>query len=683
MLKDWGTNTTKTVAQAANKDLAHLAAKKCPVGTLVASGAMRMVKRNGRNEIYVEGRYAMALACSGCCPPASWGSTYNLQNNLIQDGAFTMVRVSRGEIGLATENGKPVFLDEGLHVYNNPLFSFVKRMSVNSEWIRHMSYNVIRIPKGSFGKINENGRPKLLPEGKHVIDENVFTFEGTESAQEQYINHGTIHIIQVPKGSLGLIKNSNKPQMIGEGLHIYDSATLTYSGVKPKMTQCITHGTITRFRVSRGDVGLAVWKNQPEVIDRPGTYEINSATFSFVKSMPASERVITLNSKKVITVRSGEVGITYNAGSLEILQAGRHVIDDAAHMFDTFMSTQQRTMRITQQQQGKNQEELLICESKDLVKVGIRADVFFRVSDPAKVIMQVGRDIDNLVMETSIATLTNIMRSTPLCDIAQSQNPSAASAQAQEGGGPSAPLFFDKAHDLFISKLHDDFNARFGIEMTDIRIEQFKIMDQKLADSIAQQAVSTARTENRLANLEGETKIATQEQERQATVQKIQAQSEAQSRQIEMDAKLAQAQAEIRAMKVKADAHAARLKTQADGEAEAVKIKAEASVAQAEALARGVRIAAEASIAESQAQADSIRLKAQADADRAKKLGATPLGEKLALLGVYADVVKVSNTGVAKTIYVDPTTKSGGNPYGLLTLESLTSDLKAIGATSK
>eukprot|EP00969_Alexandrium_andersonii_P187285 8275198-Alexandrium_andersonii.AAC.1 len=53
--------------------------------------------------------------------------------------------------------------------------------------------------------------------------------------------------------------------------------------------------------------------------------------------------------------------------------------------------------------------------------------------------------------------------------------------QAQALGQPSAPLFFDKAHDQFLTKLHDDFKVRYGLEITNIRIEQFKIMDQALS----------------------------------------------------------------------------------------------------------------------------------------------------------------------------------------------------------
>merc|ERR1719498_862065 len=94
--------------------------------------------------------------------------------------------------------------------------------------------------------------------------------------------------------------------------------------------------------------------------------------------------------------------------------------------------------------------EELVCETKDLVKVGIRADVFFSIEDPAKTLVSVGRDeTEVLVRETSIATLTNIIRSTALGEIAQSKLPATRGeggqlkeAQQAQAVGASAPLFF-------------------------------------------------------------------------------------------------------------------------------------------------------------------------------------------------------------------------------------------------
>lgn len=299
--------------------------------------------------------------------------------------------------------------------------------------------------------------------------------------------------------------------------------------------------------------------------------------------------------------------------------------------------------------------------------------------------MQVGiAGLQELVIETSIATLTNIMRSTALNDIAQSNMPSATSdkaiseecQKAQSQGKPSAPLFFDRAHDQFLQKLHDDFQKRYGVEITNIRIEQFKIMDEKLATSISQQAVTTAQTENKLANLKGQTEIATAEKEREGRIRLITAQADASTQRTAAEAEVIRAQSEAQAKLVKTEAEVARTKLAAEAEAGATKIRAETTVAEAEAAAKATKIRAEASISEAEAAAEAIKLQAEAESEQATKLSKVPLGGKLALLSAYGKTVKSSNDGVQQVVYVDPSTTSQGNPFSLLTLQSLNRDMQ-------
>merc|ERR1711904_400411 len=105
---------------------------------------------------------------------------------------------------------------------------------------------------------------------------------------------------------------------------------------------------------------------------------------------------------------------------------------------------------------NENKSALLVCETKDFVKVGLRADVFYSLADPALTVQAVKRsEIDELVYETAVATLTNVVRCTALNEVAQNSMSSAVSSQkhkedtvtAQALGDPSAPLFFDRAHD--------------------------------------------------------------------------------------------------------------------------------------------------------------------------------------------------------------------------------------------
>lgn len=593
-----------------------------------------------------------------------------------------MIRVSRGKLGLATENGQPVILGEGLHVYNSALFQFVKMTDLNVPHINHMSYHIIRVQKGYFAKVRVGQQTKLLASGVHVVDDAVFQYEGQTPVLAEYIQHGTIHIAQVPTGFLGLVLESNSAAFLHEGVHIYDSATLTWKGLQSKVLEQISHGTLHRFRVTKGKMACVFMNNEPYIIENSGTYQVDSGSFNFAKLVETTDKNVKQGAKLITTVYSGEVGIRYSSGELEILEPGRHVANDAAHVFDSFMSTQQRSIRLK-----ASGQEIFECETKDLVKIGIRADVFFRISDPKRVITEVGVEkVNELVVETSIATMTNIMRSTSLNDIAQSDNPSAiseedvakAQMQAQAMGiAKKEELFFDRAHDQFLSKLHDDFKKRYGIEVTNIRIEQFKILDESLANNIAQQVLNTADTQNQLMNLEGQTKIATQEQHRDLAVKQIKAKGDAAMRQIQLDASLKQAQAETEAMQVTAEGEALVVRIKAEGEGQATRIRANASIADQEARAQGVKLAAEASVASADAEAKGITLRADAEATKATSLSSTPLGEKLALLNVYGDVVKSSNTGVNKVVYVDPSTTQGGNPFGLLTLQSLQGDVKA------
>jgi len=654
--------------------------RRVPWGWLVQVGEIMVLHDNGNIQVVGPGRWSIKW---NHLLFTSWGPRKSVRDDLISVSNFTMVRVRRGQLGLAVENGKPVLLQEGLHVYNNPLFSFVEFKGVDAQHVSHISYHVVRVPRGSFGKIKEQNRVKLLPEGTHTVNNAVFEYCGLVDSIEAYINHSNIHIIQVPKGSVGLVNESNFPRLLSEGVHIYDSPTLKFVGLKSKLEPQIIHGTISRFRVQKGEVGLAWLDNEPMLIEDPGTYLIDSSNFKFVSLKSAVEKNITLGAKKILTVNAGEVGVTFKAGTLAVLVPGRHYIDAIDHIFDGFLSTQQLAIKLTPE--GATDDALLTCETKDLVNIGIRADVFYRISDPEQAIMQVGREfIPELVKETSIATLNNIIRSTALGEIAQSSQPSAQSeAEHQNGvqtaqamGAASAPLFFDKAHDQFLAKLHDDFKARYGLEITNIRIEQFKIMDKALSQSIAGQAVKTAATQSELANLEGQTQIATQQQERDVRMQQMAAEAEARRVQVKADSEKAQAEALALAQKVRSDMEANTRRTQAQAEADSIRLKAQAE-------ADAVKIQADAMISQAKAEAEAIAMKAKAEAERAKLLAATPLGEKLSLLEIYGDVVKQSNEGVQKIVYVDPTTTQAGNPFSLLTLQTLQKDLVQLGGTGQ
>jgi len=224
------------------------------------------------------------------------------------------------------------------------------------------------------------------------------------------------------------------------------------------------------------------------------------------------------------------------------------------------------------------------------------------------------------------------MRSSALNQVALSRVVHAAD-RADEGvseNKPTGPLFFDRVHDDFILRLHDNFNSLYGIEISNIRIESFKIINQELSDNISKQAIITAQTETKLANLESQREIATAEMERDSAVARI-----------------------------KVQATALQLTT-------ATTARNQATLANANAKAQALKIeaqgASDALLTRATAESKAIEMKAAAEKKRAQDLSATALGEQLALLGVQSEMVNGAMKGVSKIVYLPPGANTGGVP---------------------
>ena len=570
----------------------------------------------------------------------------------------------------------------------------------DKKYFSHGPYHYLNVPRGKNAKVwaevaGSDGVkaliPRLIKEGEHFIRSTFFQYNGLVNISDEYIGHDSIHILNVVKGRVAKANCDNLPRLYGEGKHIIESSNFTYEGtvlISPD-NLCIAHGTITILQVPRGKIALAWNKNEPYLLDRPGLYEFNSNNFHFVGFVDASERRIELGSKKIIQIYTGEVGITYDKGHLKVLDNGRHIIDSSTHVFERFLSTKQRSIRlitygashkIAKQSQKKSKHDFtldddsdfLVCETKDLVKVGVRADVFYSIVDPNKCIQTLNTDeLEDLVRETAVATLTNIIRSTALNQIAQSRQISASAQDAIVATDVTAavanaddeePLdddieqqaaaltyFFDRAHDEFMSKLHEDFVTRYGVDIANIRMESFKIMDTELANEIAQNCLTTAHVENQLSNLQGQNLIATQKEKTAADCERIKSASEARS--LELLA-TAENKRQINAARTEAESRKLATITEAQAEADAILLKAKA-------------------------QAEAIRMRAVAEAERAELLSQTMLGQQQSLLEIYSDMVKASNQGVEKVVYMDPSVNRD-SPFAMSSLNGLNRDLQSL-----
>uniref|UniRef100_A0A7S4IHY0 Band 7 domain-containing protein n=1 Tax=Odontella aurita TaxID=265563 RepID=A0A7S4IHY0_9STRA len=694
-LYDYSTSELmKDQLSLARRKTSHIAAPLM-FGHVVLPGCISFYKKDGRTYAVGEGRWLLPN------PKASWCCrNVSLDQDVIAPSKtqVLIIRILKGEVGLVMEQGVEKLLDVGSHVYNSGTVSLVgKKQYANDQYFSHGRYHYLRVPRGKLAKVwaevvKDGVRslvPRLLGQGEHYIDSNMFKYEyGLVDESDPYIHHGSVHIIRVAKGSVAKAMHNTKPRLLGMGDHIVESTQFEFIGTESIISNlCIVHETITILRVPLGKIALAWKDNEPVFIDEPGLYEFDSPDFEFVEYKNADERLIQLGAKKIVLVHTGSVGVTYDGGILKILPNGRHIINSSNHIFHSFLSTQEKSLRLVTLSENEKfarkstigrgsgapiglsstaieECDLTVCETRDLVKVGLRADVFYSIEDPEKCLNKIdSEELEDLVRETAVSTLTNIVRSTTLNEIAQSKHVTAGSPDVStvpvfeeigdRGGNPppSAPMrmFFDKAHDDFLSKLHDDFMSRYGVSVSNIRIESFKIMDEELSESISKHALTTAQIENEMANLEGKSLISTTEERTAAEVKNI------------------AAEADALALKTEADASNQRKIDGAKADAEALKIAA-AAKADAE---------AEAILAKAKAEAEAIRLRAAAEAQRAEMLSQTQLGEQESLLGLYANMVVSSNQGVEKVVYLDPSVNKE-SPFALGSLENLNRDLHAL-----
>jgi len=149
---------------------------------------------------------------------ASWGPTYSLDQDVITHETLTMVRIPKGFYGLATLNGQPLILAEGIHVRNTRLFEYLEKKEINQEFIKHGTINILRIPQGKYGKVVENNIPKLLSAGNYVTDSSLFTYHGLVDVNQPHIQHFTIQIVRVPKAFVGMMTIGTKPLLLYEGM---------------------------------------------------------------------------------------------------------------------------------------------------------------------------------------------------------------------------------------------------------------------------------------------------------------------------------------------------------------------------------------------------------------------------------------------------------------------------------
>jgi len=243
------------------------------------------------------------------------------------------------------------------------------------------------------------------------------------------------------------------------------------------------------IKVELGQLGYGISRDsgQPLLLSR-GKHVIKSNTFLWRKFINLRDPRTILDNLEVIRVETGNVGYCYRHGQLVILKPGLHLITPPDR-FGNIISTQLSILDLP----------LAEHETSDYVPLAVKAAVFYRINDPEKALTRI-QNIQQQILETSVATLAGIIRSSSLSDVAsrgsqpvykQSLQSKLRQQHAQQlelienkenisdpndnqTSFASAPPFFQFVHDEFIQQLHDHVLEEWGIEIQNIRIESLK-----------------------------------------------------------------------------------------------------------------------------------------------------------------------------------------------------------------
>lgn len=359
-----------------------------------------------------------------------------------------------------------------------------------------------------------------------------------------------IRNVLVKDKELALIWDNGKALIYGPGRHALFSPTTRLVQKVNINTPLIEHGTMTIVRVEIGQLGYGInTESGDPVILSPGKHFIDSDTFRFKEFIDITKSSNKIGKLLLIRVETGNVGIVYRNGQLDILYPGKLHLVSPPDRYDGLVSTQQRSLDLPKS----------IHESSDYVELSITASLFYRVKDPKKALENI-QDIELQVKETAIATLAGIIRSTSLTEIAQNTTPVYKKTIEQPNKfGLKAPPFYQKVHDMFLQELHDYVLEDWGIEINNIRIESLKINDTRLAKDIAQNAITVSQMDVKYNMLQKQSEITETEARMKANANKIDAEGNAK-------VLLEKTRAEIDSNNLRADGEAKVLerKTQAE-----------------------------------------------------------------------------------------------------------------------
>lgn len=401
--------------------------------------------------------------------------------------------VPHGHIALCKDfQGRVRIIKSGCHL-KEILFKEVQVFDLKTDVIQMTPVFIINIKPGHYGLGTLDNEPVILKEGRHIINDPLFKYIKSVSVNVAHIQNGPTHIIVVAEGQNGLGSVNGVGHILEPGIHEINNGSFEWKGFVDSRKEHIAICSKHRLLIPEGKVGLAWDNGKPILLDSGKIYNIDSQYFSYAKSVDLTTEHITHGSLDIVIVNDGKLGISYDDGELKILPPNRHVLPKATHYFQGFLNSGQQTLPIDQ----------VTSMSSDNVGLCFDAAITFQVVDGRKAVTTLGgttfssKEFYKNVIKKAKLALTIIIGNNKITQSfsATSVTTSARGARGGDDDDDQGESFKKQIHDDFMGMFKVDMLKDCGVNVIDMSIEDIEITNKDLATAMARGAVKATELE--------------------------------------------------------------------------------------------------------------------------------------------------------------------------------------------
>lgn len=343
------------------------------------------------------------------------------------------------------------------------------------------------------------------------------------------------YVLNVPPNKYACGWSGLEPKIFGVGPHVIHDPNFRFDyekGYIDQVNQYICHGSIHILRIPAGYVAK-IWIGAcPFILESRATpYVFNSNLFELVKSsnddlfFNATSELLIHGSIKRVMPRTGRVAIAYENGTLRIITPdpkGPTIITSPTHEVSGFLDTNIQSYTFPSEYEKKerlkNNDKITserlnhyVFLTSDSLEIGMKLLVSYKITDPHKTLSLLGEKgilntVENLA-SVDMAKVVNTLSSQEFL------NPYAA-ANTPDTSQPG--YFWEKIYSSFSAQL-----CSFGIELIRFNIESPFYLDKEIGKKMSEFATMTAEANARQGIIERQAKVQEAEAKRDANTNQI------------------------------------------------------------------------------------------------------------------------------------------------------------------